>query len=513
MAQSGEDGAQRGSRDRPYRNVGFAVSQTHGASESNRYAVLVATGMYVVRDLQLPSWVDLYGGFDEENWNRRVAANKTVLDARGKRRLLVGADRSRVDGFTLTGGRCRGHGGAILCEDAGMVIRNNVFIDNGTLEPTGYNRQHLHQRAHTGGAIAVNFASTCEITHNLFVKNFTEIGDGGAISCYDVDRSPRGKCVIEANVFLENHAGIVVISPPWTRSSNGGAIACSSDSSPNILKNVFVGNQVGDNSDGGAIYAELASSPLIQSNWIVGNRGYDDGGSIYCMRDSQPTIASNWIAGNSCVRGGPGGIRLSKEGRAVIRNNFVVHNQSGGGVISASSWMRLENNTIVHNQPNGVEHLNSFEHFAPSVLFRNIIRGNGLHVQKGGLRPTVSHNNIEGGFDGEGNIDADPHFMEDGIEGRVSGIRYDPDSLSTWITCVRTSAGNEDLTGRVIQYGDRWSVVNAGHRKRIAVWGDLTRKLDGDDNVSKSFRIIPTYQRQEHSHHGEIGAIRMIRTK
>jgi len=404
-----------------------------------------------------------------------------------------------------------------------MVISNNVLIDNGTLEPTGYNRQHLHQRAHTGGAIAVSFSSTCEIAHNLFVGNFTELGDGGAISCYEVDRSPRGKCVIQANVFLENRTGIAVMTPPWTRSSNGGAIACSRGSAPNILENAFVGNQVGDNGDAGAIYMEIASSPLIQGNWIVGNRGYDDGGSIYCMRDSQPTIESNWIAGNLCVRGGPGGIRLSKEGRAIIRNNFVVHNRSGGGVLSVSSWMRLENNTIVNNDQGGVSHLNSFDHFAPSVLFKNIIRGNSLHLQDGGLRPIVSHNNIEGGYDGEGNVDADPQFVEDGIEGTVLGIQYDSESFTTRIACERTSAGNADvkgadLKGRVLQYGDRWSVVNSSDvnssdGQRITVWGDVTRQLQGNANVSDSFRIIPTYQLEENSPHPDMGAIRMIRTE
>ena len=506
VAPAGEDEPDRGSRDHPYRILGFAVAQSQGASEKSRAAILVAAGTYIVNDLKLSSWVDLYGGFDSENRVRQIAANKTILDADGKGRVLVGADQCRVDGFTLQGGRPRGHGGAILCKDAGMVITNNVFMNNGTLEPTGYNRQHLHERGHTGGAIAMSFSSTCEIAHNLFVENFTEIGEGGAISCYQLSRSPRGKSVIRENAFLGNRTGASVMPFPMTRASSGGAISCSHGSAPNILRNAFIGNQAGDNSDAGAIYMEVASSPLVQGNWIVGNQGYDDGGGIYCMRDAQPTIESNWIAGNQCVRGGPGGIRLSKEGRAIIRNNFIVHNQKGGGVINANGWMRMENNTIVNNGQLGVYHHNSLEHFNPSVLSRNIIRGNTVQIDEGGLRPVVSYNNVEGGYDGEGNTDADPQFVEDGIEQAVSQIEYDPESFTTWIACEPTLAADSHLQGRILQYGKRWSVVKLSDGQSIVVWGDVTRQLGGNANVSDAIRIIPTFRLKENSPQRDMGA-------
>ena len=511
VAQSGKDQVERGTRAQPYRTVAFALAQSQVTSENSHKAILVAAGTFVVSNLQLFSRVDLYGGFDEKDWIRQIVVNKTILAGCSRRRLLNGADQCRLDGFTLRGGRCRGHGGAILCEDAGMVIRNNTFIDNGTLEPTGYNRQHVHQRAHTGGAISMCFASPCEIAHNLFVENFTELGDGGAISCYEMDRSPHKKCVIQANVFLGNRTGVAVMAPPWTRASNGGAIACSHSSAPDILKNTFIGNWVGDNSDAGAIYLEMASSPLIQKNWIVGNHSYDDGGGIYCMRDSQPIIENNWIAGNSCVRGGPGGVRLSKQGRAIVRNNFLVHNQSGGGMISVASWLRLENNTIVNNEDGGVTHINSLAHFAPSILSRNIIRGNSLEVAEGGLQPVISHNNIEGGFAGEGNVDTDPQFIEDGIEGTVLHIQYSPDSFTTWIGCEQISAGNADFNGRVLQYGNRWSVVYASEenfesKSYISVWGDMTQQMSGHANASDSFRILPTFRPKENTPYHNMGA-------
>ena len=506
VAPAGEDESGRGSRDHPYRSLGFAVAQSQGASENRRYAILVAAGTYIVNDLKLSCWVDLYGGFDNKNWVRQIAANKTILDAGGKGRVVVGADQCRVDGFTLQGGRPRGDGGAILCKDAGMVITNNVFMNNGTLEPTGYNRQHLHERGHTGGAIAMSFSTTCEIAHNLFVENFTEIGEGGAISCYQLSRSPRGKSVIRENAFLGNRTGASVMPFPMARASSGGAISCSHGSAPNILQNAFIGNQAGDNSDAGAIYMEVASSPLVQENWIVGNQGYDDGGGIYCMRDAQPTIESNWIAGNQCVRGGPGGIRLSKEGRAIIRNNFVVHNQKGGGVFNVNGWMRMENNTIVNNGHLGVYHHNSLGHFNPSVLSGNIIRGNALQIEEGGLRPVISYNNVEGGCDGKGNIDADPQFVEDGIEQAVLQIEYDPESFTTWIACEPTLAADAPLQGRILQYGKRWSMVKLSDGQSVVVWGDVTRQLGGNANVSDSIRIIPTFRLKKNSPRRDMGA-------
>ena len=488
-----------GSRKRPWASIAHALSKIDDANKLNQYAVLVTEGTYTTTGVALKPHVDLYGGFSTENWNRDIFENKTTLDANGRNRLFIGANDCRVDGFTLTGGRFRWHGGAILCDDATMRITNNVFSDNGTLEPEGYNRSRLHQPAHTGGAIALRFKGACQITNNIFVGNFTELGDGAAISCYESLRLEGQEILIADNVFVNNRAGVAVQAPPMTRASNGGAVACSRGAKPDIINNMFVGNQCYDNADAGAVYCEFGSSPLIKGNWFVGNRAYDDGGGIYAMKNSEPIIEDNIFAANWTVKGGAGGIRLSKEGRAIIRNNFFIHNQTGGGVANSGSWMVLENNTIVNNKNGGVSHNNGWTYYKPSIITGNIIRSNGLNVSGEGEPPIITHNNIEGGYRGDGNIDVDAMFVEDGIEGAVALVTYNTKTYTTEMKIAGLELKPHSLSGRVIHYGNYWSVVKTNDLHSIGLWGNATSTLDGVNNRAPHFRLVPSYRLQEDS--------------
>src|SRR5262249_27667867 len=171
------------------------------------------------------------------------------------------------------------------------------------------------------------------------------------------------------NVFCNNVAGdkddAMFHGKVGSRSSPGGAIACSDESSPQIAFNVIVLCSAPINNDGGGIWVEGNSMPRINYNWIVGNTSGDDGGGIYVMgnlyydekgerHDTSPDgpvcIEDNLIAGNDCIRGGPAGVRVSRWGRVELRRNVIVGNAQGaahgaeGGVICL-----MENNVIADN--------------------------------------------------------------------------------------------------------------------------------------------------------------------
>ena len=152
-----------------------------------------------------------------------MSHTETILDGMGRDRPLIGAPDCRIDGFTITRGRFRGHGGALIIEDVDMVVTNNVFVDNSTLKPGDFRPVRLAQRAHRGGAIASLNKAAPTIEHNLFLQNSTEIGNGGAIAfLYNSERADDKRPRVAYNVFVENASGRV---DPRTRSSNGGAIA------------------------------------------------------------------------------------------------------------------------------------------------------------------------------------------------------------------------------------------------------------------------------------------------
>jgi len=67
-------------------------------------------------------------------------------------------------------------------------------------------------------------------------------------------------------------------------------------------------------------------------------------------------------------------------------------------------------------------------------------------------------------------------------------------------------AADSHLQGRILQYGKRWSVVKLSDGQSIVVWGDVTRQLGGNANVSDAIRIIPTFRLKENSPQRDMGA-------
>jgi parallel beta-helix repeat protein len=475
----GSDRSGDGSARKPWASVSHALSRITDANATRRYAVLVAQGRYGGATLMMKSHVDLYGGFEPQGWRRDIFAHVTVLDGQGARRVVVGADHARLDGFTMTGGKVRAPGGAILCDRTSPTISHNVITGNATLEPADFIHEMLHQVGNDGGAIACLNGAKPVIASNLIVNNTTDVGGGGAIGCRN-QSAPE----ILSNVIADNVTGLTEIKR--SRSSNGGAISCS-NSSPKIAHNLILNNRVGGNSDAGGIYCEYDSSPEMTDNYLVGNVAEDDGGAIYVMKSSEPTIAHNVIIGNN----DGGAIRLSKEGRAKIEGNVICHNLAGG-VECTNSWMTLTNNVISHNAGRGVGYSNrALPHIKPSILTGNIIRGNtmtqiGVEADE---NPIVTQSNVQGGFVGAGNTDADPLFPSNGISGSASGLTFDSRRFVTTLTIANGNLDPDSLKGRVIRVGTEWGVIGSNDKQTLSIWGNLRKNGAG----ATTFEIVPTY--------------------
>ena len=139
---------------------------------------------------------------------------------------MIGGDRSRLDGFQITGGKHDGSGGAVVSKGVAPTISNNVITGNGTIHSPFIELETLHIIGHEGGAIAVLGGSNARIENNLIYDNRTDVGDGGGI----VVRG-RSNPTISRNVIVGNLTGLTDTTRydgnVRSRSSNGAGISVS----------------------------------------------------------------------------------------------------------------------------------------------------------------------------------------------------------------------------------------------------------------------------------------------
>ncbi len=244
---------------------------------------------------------------------------------------------------------------------------------------------------------------------------------GGALMI--VDCSP----VVSACEFRFNS------SHNENRNGCGGAI-CTEMSSALIYDN-FIHDNSADS--GGGIATTEYGTPKVRRNRIVDNTATNGGGGMYLGARSSPLIQGNVLLRNHSGGWGGGGINswtsyVFYGTFATIRNNLVAYNTTnaaGGGLYCRYDRAVVTCNTIVGNSASsggGVYVLN-FPEQAPlvsSCMIRDNTAaiGGQLHLEAStGSAVSVVYSNVENGWPGLGNIDADPAFVDpagpDGLPG------------------------------------------------------------------------------------------------
>ena len=167
--------------------------------------------------------------------------------------------------------------------------------------------------------------------------------------------------------------------------------------------------------DGGGIYCS-SSAPTIKDNIITGNVSETYGGGISCNYSS-PIIMNNTITSNSAIYGG--GISFDRYTSSVIKGNNINGNsaEEGGGIgCFTFSSPTITNNTIAGNSAstNGGG-IYCYYISSPSVT-NTIIWDNTAptdpNISVYFSDPFFNYSDIEGGWEGDGNIDADPLFCD-----------------------------------------------------------------------------------------------------
>ena len=478
---TGSDSQGDGSKAKPWQTIVRALTQTADASADQRYAIFVAAGTYACDELTMRDNVDLFGGFEPAEWEREIFRHATILDGRGRRRILVGADHARLDGFIIRRGLVRGRGGALLCDGTSPTLTNNRFVSNRTEKPSNWNPEQLHELAHDGGAIFCLHGAKPTIAHNIFANNQTEVGRGGAIALHD-----RCEGKIVHNIFLDNETG----TADEHRSSDGGAISVFDWSSPRIEQNILLENKAHNMNDGGAIFVALWSSPVITKNIFVGNRSTDDGGALFVggqehrygkAKDPVPEkedfcveILGNLFLGNENGGLDSGGMRLTMEARVTLQNNIMARDAR---LYVQDSEVEITNNTILEDT-----FFRDMSHrSADSVVVNNILWGQ-LKLPR---ETSVAHCNVRDGYLGEGNISEEPRFIQDQDRFSIDSATYVPGEHSTEIRAPVRPLELDELANRVVRIDHRWGVVKSNQEDVISVWGDVSGE--------KELRVLPTF--------------------
>jgi parallel beta-helix repeat protein len=166
-----------------------------------------------------------------------------------------------------------------------------------------------------------------------------------------------------------------------------------------------------ENSYGGAVYCSYTD--LTMENCRLTNNVGDGGGAVYCT-DSYPFISNTLIANNTSLGGRPrcGGICVSWG--VMDLSNCTVVNNSPGGIFSDSCWYGM-------------------------MVTNTVAWGNELYqIMTSESTPEVTFCNVQGGYRGEGNRDADPCFFSPSAG---PGSEYDG-SAANWALQSRSPCIN-----------------------------------------------------------------------
>ena len=344
----------------------------------------------------LPEGVELYGGFagtETAIEQRDVAVNISELtgdigtagDNTDNSYIVVDvsqtSEASRLDGFLITNANndqsSNSFGGGILSGGSSAILANLTISDN---------------IAGNGAGIVAN-NSQLQIV-NVDLSNNSANRDGGAFY------TRNGNSTLSNVTFTGNSAddrgGAVynaesndVYTDTQFGSNNaefGGAIFNSSGSDPNLTNVDFVSNTA---NDGGAVYND-GGSPVIISAVFADNIAASSGGAFF-SRAGNHTVANSLFTGNVSSSGG--GIFSLNNSSSVVNSTFSDNAGRDGSAIAFSGD---EDNT---------------PSVANSIIYDNRTFATENQIVAGETGLSVSNSLVEGGFEGEGNLDVNPEFV------------------------------------------------------------------------------------------------------
>ena len=218
----------------------------------------------------------------------------------------------------------------------------------------------------------------------------TDFYGGGMLN---ISSSPTvTNCTFSGNTALFFGGGmynVTASSPTVTNCTFSGNIAGEGggmfnfNSSPSVIDCTFTDN--GAFSGGGMTNDN--SDPTVVNCRFIGNSGSSDGGGMRNADNSSPIVINCTFSGNHCSHDAGGMSNRSSSTSTIVNCTFDGNHagQSGGAMKNQSSTAVTVTNSILwNNTPNQIS----------------------------GSTTVVTYSDVQGGWSGTGNIDADPMFVD-----------------------------------------------------------------------------------------------------
>ncbi|MFH2010067.1 MAG: right-handed parallel beta-helix repeat-containing protein [bacterium] len=436
--------------------------------------VWVAQGIYYIYEsspsdtVLLRSGVGLYGGFAGSETSREQRdwqANQTVLNGTQagyppnhvyhvvtatnvqdavidglvirEGQALAGEPDDRGGGLksdnssltlancTLANNGATGQGGGIYSGNSSLAVIDSLLQGNWALEGGGMYNSPGSTVTVTGSVFLDNQGSgmhndNCSLTVSDcdFQGNSGQANGGGGI--YNYQSSPMvSGCLFDTNSgggMYNLESSPTVTDCTFTGNNNmfGGGMS-NYQSSPAVTDCTFTGNNA---NFGGGMHNEQ-SSPTVTDCIFTDNLAEYEGGGMENHNQSSPRLTNCVFAGNSTTGVG-GGMSNSTSSSPALINCVFAGNVAGGSAgamdnVSFSS-PTLTNCTFYGNEAGSLGGGLQNSGGSSPIVTNCVFWGNvpDAFYNDSNSSPYVTYSEVEGGYPGAGNIDANPMFVDPG---------------------------------------------------------------------------------------------------
>ena len=369
----------------------------------------------------------------------------TTIDGNGLGTSVITCDSGEgadtvIDGLTIQGGNATNGGGISNTNGSSPTvsncrIRNNTATERGggmyndSSDPTVTNCTFVNNQANLFGGGMYNDASNPTVTDCTFNANDGSFGGGGMYN--DTSNPTVIGCTFSGNdghpagggMFNTESSPTVTDCTFSENEGTGGGGMDNEYSSPMVTNCVFSENA---GTSGGGM--KNSSSTVVVTGCTFSDNSATSGGGMN-NNESDSTVTSCTFSRNSATSGGG---MSNNQGDVKVTNCLFTGNfaTSGAGLFTNNGDTTVSNCTFTGNSAaalGGAMNLGTSSEEDPSPTINNCIvwgnfavyNGDGsgsYEIWLGGfVDPEVNYCNVQGGFPGLFNIDADPLFVDPGF--------------------------------------------------------------------------------------------------